>query len=163
MYSSVFNSSNNKCSTRPKSPHSRTEAHSSNIHPQPLPRIPRSSYIHQNTSELFCSPDVTFSLTTNNIKNIHSVSKYYLTFLCFRPFESLCQITRWWERRRHHRGEMWNVLSHASWPRQERRKAFLRTTSVHSLVSFCLKYRQCPIILWLLFWLSSVYYSSVCV
>lgn len=60
--------------------------------------------------------------------------------MCFRPFESLCQITRWWERRRHHKGEMWSVLSHASWPRPERHKAFLRMTSVHFLVSFSVPY-----------------------
>lgn len=48
---SALNSSSNKCSSGPKSPHSWTEAHSSTTHPQPLPRFPRSSYIHQNTSK----------------------------------------------------------------------------------------------------------------
>jgi len=52
MYNtSALNSSSNKCSSGPKSPHGWTQAHSSTTHPQPLPRVPRSSYIHQNTSK----------------------------------------------------------------------------------------------------------------
>lgn len=51
-----------------------------------------------------------------------------------RHTESQCLTTRSCGRRPHLRGETWSERSHASWPRQARRRAFSRMTSARSPV-----------------------------
>jgi len=52
-----------------------------------------------------------------------------------RHSESLCQNTKWCERRQLPNGEMWNEPWRGSWPRPEKLRAYLKMTSLPSHVS----------------------------
>lgn len=78
---------------------------------------------HQPARPLLC--------VTHKIQEVKCV----FSFLHSRRSESLCQTTKWWERRQRVRGETWSEHSHASWPRPEKLRASSKMTSLPSHVS----------------------------